>query len=161
MRGLDYYVHTVFELTHAGLGAQNAIAGGGRYELNLPGLGKPVRGVGFAAGVERLLMAREAMGVKPEPVRTPDIYLLSLGAKALAFNWKLASELRRAGIYAAVEPEEKSMKSQMRSADRLKAAKVLIVGDAELEEGAADLKQMSDGSQRRIALCAVKQELSK
>ena len=161
VRGLDYYVHTVFELTHAGLGAQNAIAGGGRYELNLPGLGKPVRGVGFAAGVERLLMAREAMGVKPEPVRTPDIYLLSLGAKALAFNWKLASELRRAGIYAAVEPEEKSMKSQMRSADRLKAAKVLIVGDAELEEGAADLKQMSDGSQRRIALCAVKEELSK
>ena len=161
VRGLDYYVHTVFELTHAGLGAQNAIAGGGRYELNLPGLGKPVRGVGFAAGVERLLMAREAMGVKPEPARTPDIYLLSLGAKALAFNWKLASELRRAGIYAAVEPEEKSMKSQMRSADRLKAAKVLIVGDAELEEGAADLKQMSDGSQRRIALHAVKEELNR
>ena len=120
-----------------------------------------MHGVGFAAGVERLLIAREALGVKPEPVRTPDIYLISLGARALSFNWKLAYELRRNGLYAAVEAEEKSMKSQMRSADRLKAARVLIVGDSELDSGTAVLKQMSDGSQRQIALNAVKEELFK
>ncbi|NCU21453.1 hypothetical protein EOM89_12220 [Candidatus Falkowbacteria bacterium] len=67
VRGLDYYVHTVFELTHAGLGAQNAVAGGGRYELLLPGETKPVVGVGFAAGMERLLMARESLGLPAAP----------------------------------------------------------------------------------------------
>ncbi len=161
VRGLDYYVHTVFELTHPGLGAQNAIAGGGRYELKSPDSSKPVVGVGFAAGMERLLMAQESLGVAPAELETPKAFLVSLGRRALDFNIELAAKLRRAGISLALEVEEKSMKSQMRSADRLKARNVLIVGDSELDKGAASIKRMSDGSQREVRLDAIQQELSK
>lgn len=159
VRGLDYYVHTVFELTHSALGGQNAIAGGGRYELTVPGFNKPVPGVGFAAGMERLLIVREALGKKaPEPV-VPEVFLVSLGEKASAFNTKLADDLRCAGIFCALDYEAKSMKSQMRSADRLKAKKVLIVGDSELENGSAVLKNMADGSQTQVAFAGVKDAL--
>ena len=160
VRGLDYYVHTVFELTHTGLGGQNAIAGGGRYELNLPGMNRPVCGVGFAAGIERLLMVREAMNVPPAETPGPSVYLVSLGASALAKNRKIASELRKNGISVMLEAEEKSMKSQMRSADRLKARRVFILGDAELESGQAVLKQMADGSQMTVPIDSLKEYLN-
>ena len=90
VRGLDYYVHTVFELTHPGLGGQNAIAGGGRYELTVPGLNRPIQGVGFAAGMERLLIVRNALQVQEPTVAIPDVFLVSLGEKAMAFNTLLA-----------------------------------------------------------------------
>ena len=154
VRGLDYYVHTVFELTHPGLGGQNAIAGGGRYELSLPGISKPVEGVGFAAGMERLLMVRDSLGIlPPEPV-PPKIFLASMGDQARAFNVALAAQLRRAGIPTAVEVEAKSLKSQMRSADRLKAVYTVIVGDSELESGTVKLKRMADGEQKEVQLSA-------
>ena len=159
VRGLDYYVHTVFELTHTGLGGQNAIAGGGRYELHLPGMNKGVCGVGYAAGVERLLMVREAMKAPQIEVPGPEVYLVSLGAGALAKNRLLASELRHAGIPVMLEAEEKSMKSQMRSADRLKASRVLILGENELNAGIGVLKNMKDGSQKEIALEDLQKEL--
>lgn len=161
VRGLDYYVHTVFELTHPGLGAQNAIAGGGRYELNLPGFNRPVAGVGFAAGVERLLMTRESLNVAPEKPLVPKVFLLSLGDAAINYNTKLAAELRQAGIPVSLEYESKSMKSQMRAADRSKAENVLILGEAELESGEAVLKCMADGTQKTVKLNAIKDELSK
>ncbi len=161
VRGLDYYVHTVFELTHTALGGQNAIAGGGRYELTVPGFNKPVQGVGFAAGMERLLMVREAAGRMAPPAATPDIFLLSLGERALAYNGKLAGELRLGGVSAALEYEPKSMKSQMRSADRLKAKQVLIVGDSELDSGAAVLKNMNDGTQKTVPFTEILTELGR
>lgn len=150
VRGLDYYVHTVFELTHPGLGGQNAIAGGGRYELALPGINKPVEGVGFAAGMERLLMVRDSLGIVPPALEPPKLFLASMGEQALAFNIALAAKLRRAGIPVAVEVEAKSLKSQMRSADRLKAAYSMIIGDTELESGVAKLKRMADGNQEEV-----------
>ncbi len=158
VRGLDYYVHTVFELTHPGLGAQNAIAGGGRYELRLPDNNKPVVGVGFAAGVERLLMVQEALGVAPAIMAPPKAFLVSLGRRALDFNLALANKLRRSGVSTSLEVEERSMKSQMRSADRAKAGSVLILGDAELDKGVAVLKKMADGSQREIPLASIEAE---
>ncbi len=151
VRGLDYYVHTVFELTHSALGGQNAIAGGGRYELAAAGLNRPIQGVGFAAGMERLLIVREAAGKFAPQTPGPEVFLVSLGNRALDFNAKLTNELRLAGISAAMEYEAKSMKSQMRSADRLKAKNVLIVGDSEMDNSSAVLKNMSDGSQKQIA----------
>ena len=152
VRGLDYYVHTVFELTHPGLGGQSAIAGGGRYELTLPGINKPIEGVGYAAGMERLLMVRDSLGIVPPAPEPPKLFLASMGEKALAFNIGLTAKLRRAGIPVTVEVEAKSLKSQMRSADRLKAAYSVIVGDTELESGVAKLKRMEDGNQEEIAL---------
>ena len=154
VRGLDYYVHTVFELVHPGLGGQTAIAGGGRYELRLPETGKPIQGVGYAAGMERLLMVREALGIPPVPQENPKIFLVSMGERALAFNIALAAKLRKAGIAAGLELETKSLKSQMRSADRLKAAWSVVVGESELESGKAMLKNMADSSQKEIELTA-------
>ena len=120
VRGLDYYVHTVFEIVHtAGLGAQNAIAGGGRYELLLPEQSRPVQGVGFAAGIERLLLTQDALGAAGEPDRDRVIFLASLGEAARLENLKLAARLRHAGFNVALELEDKSMKAQMRVANRL------------------------------------------
>ena len=133
------------------MGGQNAIAGGGRYRLLTPGLSRPIEGVGFAAGMERLLIARESLGV-PAPVpERPKVFLLSLGDKALAFNAKLASDLRHGGISAFLEYEAKSMKSQMRTADRIQAKYVYILGESELESGFGQLKNMATGEQKPVA----------
>lgn len=150
VRGLDYYVHTVFEVSHWGLGGQSAIAGGGRYELYLPEQNRPVIGVGFAAGMERLLMAQEALKVEVPSDKGKVVYLVSLGEETVPANLKLAAALRRAGLVAVTEVEAKSMKSQMRTADRLKADIALITGSNELASGSVVLKNMSDGTQVEI-----------
>ena len=151
VRGLDYYVHTVFELNHSGLGAQTAIAGGGRYELYLPGQNKPVPGVGFAAGAERLLLARESLGITDNAAAVPAVYLIGLGEAARIENLRLADRLRAAGLRVELEVEERSMKAQMRAANRSGARLALVRGDNELAAGIAQLKNMADGSQREIA----------
>jgi histidyl-tRNA synthetase len=151
VRGLDYYVHTVFEVTHPGLGAQNAIAGGGRYEIFAPESRKPIIGVGFAAGLERLLMVQEALSVKaPQTENCPEVFLIGLGEKAISENLRLASLLRKAGISAITEVEQKSMKAAMRAANRLAAKFAVIRGDNEISKGTVTLKNMTDGTQAEI-----------
>ena len=150
VRGLDYYVHTVFEVTHSGLGAQNSIAGGGRYEVSLPGLKRPVIGVGFALGIERIIMARDAEKVPfPEP-STPDVYFISLGKDARLANMRSAVLLRGAGISVQGCMEDKSMKAQMRAANRISAKFAIIRGDAELEKGVCVCKNMGNSDQQDI-----------
>jgi histidyl-tRNA synthetase len=146
VRGLDYYVHTVWEITHGALGAQNAIAGGGRYEIALGK--KAIPGVGFAMGMERVITSLEACGIVAEQF-APDggCWLVSLGENALAENMKLARELRAKGIRCGMELEAKSMKAQMRKADRANVQKVIIRGDDEIEKGVAVIKNMAEGSQ--------------
>ena len=163
VRGLDYYVHTVFEITHPGLGAQNAIAGGGRYELTLPGESKPVIGVGFAAGMERLMMVREALnlpanGNEAEPKCA---FIVALGEAAEEFKFKFAAELRNSGIITATELAGKSMKAQMRAANRVNAACAVIVGDEELAKGIAVLKDLAGGEQKEVAFADLKAEIEK
>ncbi len=151
IRGLDYYVHTVWEISHSALGAQDALAGGGRYEIALGK--KAIPGVGFAVGFERAIMALEACGITAEQF-APDggVWLVSLGEAALAENMKLATELRSKGIRCGLELSAKSMKAQMRKADRAKAAKVIIRGDDELARGTAVVKDMKEGSQQELNL---------
>ena len=150
VRGLDYYVHTVFEVTHDALGEQIAIAGGGRYELFLPGEKRPLPGVGFATGVERLLMVREALNA-PVPAETnADCFLIGLGSAARMENLVLANALRKAGKNIALELEERSFKAQMRAANRSQAAYTLIRGESELENNIAIIKKMDDGSQVEV-----------
>ena len=151
VRGLDYYVHTVFEVTHNALGEQIAIAGGGRYELFLPGEKKPLPGVGFAAGVERLIMVREALDAPVPNMIAADCCLIGLGADARMKNFILADKLRKEGKNIAIELEERSFKAQMRSANRCGAALTVIRGESELEKGIAIVKKMDDGSQCEIA----------
>ena len=151
VRGLDYYVHTVFEVTHSGLGAQNAISGGGRYELFLPEENKPMLGVGFGIGLERLLMVQEALKVPPPVDNVQPVFLLSMGDQARDFNLKLAARLRFAGIPTAVEVEAKSMKAQMRSANKVNAGYVIICGDDELAKGIVVCKEMKTGTQNEFS----------
>ncbi len=152
VRGLDYYVHTVFEITHNGLGAQSAVAGGGRYELYLPGQSRPVQGVGFAAGMERLLMVQDALGAVTALESPAPFFLVALGEEARVANLALAASLRRAGFPVALEVEAKSMKAQMRSANRFNSSVALIRGDEELARKVVLVKNMGDGEQREVEL---------
>lgn len=161
VRGLDYYVHTVFEVTHPALGPQTAVAGGGRYELFLPGEKRPVPGVGFAAGVERLLLVRESLGVKTAESAGPAAYLVGLGIEARLANLALADQLRKAGIPVELELEERSFKAQLRGANRSGAALAIVRGDSELEKDIAVVKNMSDGSQCEIPAGSIMEYLQK
>ena len=139
-------MHTVFELTHPALGAQTAIAGGGRYELFLPGQNRPVPGVGFAAGVERLLLARQALA-KETSSDNAVAYFVGLTPEMRVANLALANRLREAGLKIALELEERSFKAQLRGANKSGAKFAVIRGESEAEKGVAMVKNMADGSQ--------------
>jgi histidyl-tRNA synthetase len=129
VRGLDYYTRTVFEFTSDALGAQSGVAGGGRYDLLAEQLGGPhVPGVGWAAGVERILLAAGDEGL-PEP--TPEVFVaIDGGDRRAAF--KLVKELRSTGKRAQMEQAGRSIKGQFKQADRLGAAKVVILSSDEV-----------------------------
>ena len=151
VRGLDYYTRTTFELQTDALGAQSAVAGGGRYDGLVEALGgPPTPAIGFAIGFDRLVEIVNQM----ESVRTPgpDLFIAALGDKAQerAFGW--LSALGSAGVSVEMDYAGRSLKSQMKRADRLSAANVLIVGDSELQSGAAVLRNMSTKVQQEIAI---------
>ncbi|QBG46478.1 histidine--tRNA ligase [Verrucomicrobia bacterium S94] len=151
IRGLDYYVHTVWEISHSALGAQDALAGGGRYLIDLGR--KNIPGVGFAVGFERAIMALEACGITGEQFAPEGgIWLVSLGERALMENMKLAAELRAKGIRCGMELAPKSMKAQMRKASRSGAAKVIIRGDDEIAGETLVIKDMEQGTQENAPL---------
>jgi histidyl-tRNA synthetase len=149
VRGLDYYIHTVFEVTHSGLGAQDALAGGGRYSIVPPGSNKPLDGVGFATGMERLLMARESLGLGTKECPEADVYVVSLGSDAVNPGLGLAQDIRKAGLDLRVRAETagRSMKAQMRTANRFGVRFVLIQGESELAEGIVLCKNMASSDQ--------------
>jgi histidyl-tRNA synthetase len=157
VRGLDYYVHTVFEVVHPGLGAQDAIAGGGRYSITLPGGSRPVDGVGFAAGMERLLLARQSLGVRAAPRTGADVFVVSLGEAAVAAGLGLAQALRAVGLRVVAEVGERSMRAQLRTANRLGARLVLIQGETELARAVVTCKNMATSEQVEIGRAAVPQ----
>ena len=162
VRGFDYYTKTVFEITCDKLGAQNGVLGGGRYNGLVEELGgQPTPAVGFSVGLERLLMALETIGIKVPSDDAPDVYLVTLGGDALKKAFILAGELREAGIRTVMACEDKSMKAQMKSADTLKAKKAIIIGDNELKEGVAVVKDMVTGNQQKVALNELKRHFSK
>ena len=150
VRGLDYYVHTVWEITHAALGAQNAIAGGGRYEITLDR--KSIPGVGFAMGIERVITALEASGITADQFEPGGgMWLVSLGENALMDNMKLARQLRDKGVRCGMELGDKSMKAQLRKANRAGAETVIIRGEDELARGVVVVKDMNEGSQKEVS----------
>lgn len=146
VRGLDYYEHTIWEITGAGTGQQNAVAGGGRYRMELGG--RELCGVGFAIGVERVAGLLEARGLAAEHAgeESPDVWLVGLGEASVADNLRLMRELRAAGVACRMAPGG-SMKSQMRAANKSGARWALIRGDDELAQGVAALKDMASGEQ--------------
>jgi len=152
VRGLDYYTKTAFEITYSSLGSQDALVGGGRYDLLVEELGgKPTPGVGFAAGMERLMIALEQNKTEVLPPQ-PKLYLAALDASSRAWAFRAACELRRKGIQVEMDYLERSLKSQMRDANRLAAEFVLVVGDEELKSGSGKLKNMKSGEERSVPL---------
>jgi len=158
VRGLDYYVHTVFEITHPGLGAQDALAGGGRYRFQMPGCKLPLEGIGFAAGMERLLLARHSLGLGgQETAPTADTYIACLGEETILPGLRLAGELRQAGQGGQVKVDfsARSLKAQLRTANREGARFVLLLGGDELARGEVACRDMRDSAQESVALAKV------
>jgi histidyl-tRNA synthetase len=150
VRGLDYYVRTTFEVLAPQLGAQNALVGGGRYDGLVKDLGGPDRpGIGFAAGLERLVLALPEDRI-PQ-AGAPDVYVVALGDAARDEVARLVAALRHAGVRAESDYEGRSLRSQLKRADRLKARQVAIVGDDELARGEVTLRNMATGDQQAVA----------
>ena len=148
VRGLDYYTRTTFEILGLELGAQNALLGGGRYDNLVKRLGGPDRaGIGFAAGLERLVLAMpEDAGREP----SPDAFIVAIGDEARAAVRLLARDLRHGGVTVLVDHEARSPRSQMKRADRSGAGHVLIVGEDEIAGGTVSMKHMGSGTQTTV-----------
>jgi histidyl-tRNA synthetase len=151
VRGLDYYTDTVFEITSDNLGSQDAICGGGRYDLLAEQFGGPhTPAVGFASGIERLLMVMEAQSLLSEDDRTLDVYLCLLGDKVAREGMNWLQQLRTSGFLADRDYQNRSIKAQMRDANKQKAKFVLLLGENELEKKCFSVKDMRQGSQTEI-----------
>jgi histidyl-tRNA synthetase len=158
VRGLDYYWRTTFEWTTTRLGAQGAVAAGGRYDGLVQELGGPaIPGVGFAMGVERLTMLLSMQETRT--ANGPSCYVAWVGEKARDWAFPLVHRLRQQGLSVEMEGEARSLKSQMRRADKLKAAAVLIVGDDELAKGKAVWRDMASKQQEEINLDTIEAEV--
>ncbi|NLZ70696.1 MAG: histidine--tRNA ligase [Clostridiaceae bacterium] len=163
VRGLDYYTKTVFEFVSENVGTQGTICGGGRYDTLIETMGgEEVPGVGFALGVERLLMELEAQGCLPELAQYPDLFIALQTEAAGAAAAGLALELRRRGLRVVSEVCGRSLRAQLKQADRSAARWVLVLGGNELETGTAELRQMESGERLTVNWCdaaAVWQEI--
>lgn len=162
VRGLDYYTRTAFELESPDLGAQSALAGGGRYDLlaNEVGSRQAVPAIGFAAGIERLFLAMEAAGTELPSRRRPDVFIISLGDEAARWAFGAAMRLREEGWHVGLDLKGRSMKAQMREANRQESPLVLIAGKDELEREEVALKDMSTGEQQSVPLAELESRLS-
>lgn len=150
VRGLDYYTRTTFEIASNTLGAQDAICGGGRYDKLVGSLGgKPSPAVGFAAGLERLLLA---MGDKNELTNKEikKIYLIGLGDKARSTMMKILNNIRSSGYYVEFDSLRRSLKAQLRESNKLGASITIIIGEQEMEEQCAQIKDLTSGNQESV-----------
>ncbi len=159
VRGLDYYTNTVFEIKYSGLGAQDTILAGGRYNGLAEEIGgKSIPGIGFAAGMERLLLTLEKEKVDLPESSELDIYLVTIGEEARKEAIKLLYQLRNKGYRVETDYLERGMKSQLKAADRLMVKYAIILGDDELAQGKAIIKNMQTGEQEEIALEKILEE---
>ncbi len=151
VRGLDYYTRTVFEFICTAIGAQSTVCGGGRYDGLMKEIGGPqMPGIGFAMGITRLILAMEACGAIPETKHEPLLYIAPMGAAAQCKAAGIVAKLRREGVYAEYDLVARSLKAQMKYADKINAKYTLIIGDNEIESGKAILKNMQESSQVEV-----------
>ncbi len=155
VRGLDYYTKTVFEFVSTDIGAQGTICGGGRYDTLIEQVGgQKTAGMGFGMGLERLIMVMEALGLSFGDAPTADLYIAPLGENADRFVQKLVQQLRMNGIRAERDLVGRALRAQMKYADKIGAKFTLVVGDGEIENGKATLKNMQNGEECEISLDA-------
>jgi len=145
---LDYYTKTVFEFTSKDLGAQDAILGGGRYDNLVKTLGgKPTAGIGFAAGMERFLIALESKGFNFEN-EPPDIYFVCVEKEAIGLTLALTKKLREKDFSVMIDPIRRSMKAQLREANKFGAKIALIIGDSEIKSNSIIIKDLINNFQK-------------
>lgn len=153
VRGLDYYTKTVFEVWAQGIGSQNAMCGGGRYDGLIEQLGgQATPGIGFGSGIERIIMSMKEQGLDPEPLVTPQVFIAHFGEEAKQKALQLTFELRESNIPTLLSFGARSMKAQMREANRQGVKFVIIIGKNELEKGVAAVKDLSAGEQVEVPL---------
>jgi len=150
VRGLDYYMRTTFEITAPGLGSQNAVCGGGRYDglVELLG-GPPTKGIGFAIGEDRLILSLEESGKGAAP-QGRDVYIAWMGERAYATAIRAAKALRSAGFSVELPPTELKFGKALERASKLGSRFALILGDNEVADGQWTLKTLDDGSQQKL-----------
>ncbi len=153
VRGLDYYTKTVFEFVSNSIGAQGTVCGGGRYDGLIEELGgQKTPSLGFGLGLERLMLLMEAQGCEyPEDAR-PDLFIAALGEKATLKAIDIAKDMRAEGYSCLYDLNSRSLRAQMKYADKLNAKYTIVIGDSEVEEGVARLKDMQTGEETEIAL---------
>ncbi len=153
VRGLDYYTRTVFEFVTTALGSQGTVCGGGRYNHLVESVGgKPTPCVGFGMGLERLLMLLDALGVTIEDNNRPDVFVVSQNAALVDECMKIVKALRDGGVAAETDYTGRSLKAQLRYADKLKSRYAMVIGESELSENRARIKNLADGSQDEISI---------
>jgi histidyl-tRNA synthetase len=151
VRGLDYYTKTAFELVSPDLGSQDALGGGGRYDLLIEEIGgRPTPAVGFASGMERFLIACDALGITPGADPIPDVYIVTRGEEAEKWGLKTLKSLRAVGIRATMDFAGRSVKAQMKDANREQARYCIIVGEEELKQGRFTLRNMSESDEQML-----------
>ena len=152
VRGLDYYTKTAFEIKYPPLGAQSAVAGGGRYDGLIEEIGgNPTPAVGFATGLERVLLALEKQNLLPEMDTQTDAFVVALGEEAQGAAFKLLTKLRQAGLKAGMDYAGRSMKAQMKQANKANARFALIIGEDEVKEACVQLKDMAKSEQEKVS----------
>ena len=160
VRGIDYYTRTVFEVMSSDLGAQDTLCGGGRYDVLVEQLdGAPTPAVGFGAGVERVMIALEKKRGEYAIAQNCEVYVVAQSPLARMKTFELTSALRNSGAAAICDLNERSMKAQMREANRLAAKHVFIIGESELASGEGILKEMATGEQRSVQFADLDQSL--
>ncbi len=161
VRGLDYYNRTVFEFVSDQIGAQGTVCGGGRYDgMTEQFGGAPQPGIGFAMGMERFMLVLEQAGITLEEDNGCDLFLIPLGDRACKEAVRIADELLDRGVRVQYDLLRRSVKAQMKYADKIGAARTMVLGDSELEEGTATIKNMADGSQKKVALNELQEEFN-
>ena len=161
VRGLDYYTKTAFEIKYPPLGAQSAVAGGGRYDGLIEEIGgSPTPAVGFATGLERVLLALEKQNLLPEMDTQTDAFVVALGEEAQGAAFKLLTKLRQAGLKAGMDYAGRSMKAQMKQANKANARFALIIGEDEVKEACVQLKDMEKSEQQKVSFDNIVEKLS-
>lgn len=153
VRGLDYYTKTAFEIISKDIGAQGTVCGGGRYDGLIEEIGGPsMPGVGFGMGIERLLLTLEQNGIEITKPEGPDLFIAYIGDEAKLFTFTLANKLRFNGLKVEIDHMERSLKAQMKYANKLNAKFAVVIGEEELESKKMKLKNMATGEETEILI---------
>ncbi len=161
VRGLDYYTRTVFEIQPEGGGAQSTLAGGGRYDDLIEELGgKPTPALGFAAGMERIILNLKKQKIEAPPLPRPQVFIAYIGVAAKAEAVKLAADLRRGDIGVIAALGDKSLKAQLRQANNLGVSYAVIIGEEELKSGTVIVRDMTSAEQKSVPAGKLQGELA-